>query len=136
MTKVVIDQEDFRKKLERACEGIAFDIQEELKGRLTKEHGKDTGGLQANIQVRVVGYNEIEISMPVVGKYLEYGTPPHFPPVDALEGWARRKLGNADLKWALAYSIARRGTRPYPFIRPTFENIGKITRKNLVWAFG
>lgn len=136
MVKIMIDMDDFKKKLDKAAQGIAFDLQEEMKGRLTREHGKDTGLLQSSIRIERVAFNEYAIVMEQHGKFLEYGTPPHMPPVDALEGWARRKLGDPDLKWAVAYAIKRRGTRPYPFIRPTFENIGKIAAKNLKWAFG
>jgi len=133
--RIEIDKEDFERKLNQAMKGIAFETQESLKKKLTKEHGKDTGLLQSSIKGEVKNQT-IEISMAEQGKWIEFGTPPHMPPVDALKGWARRKLGDEDLAWALAYAIKRRGTRPYPFIRPTFNNeVLKIVKSNLISAF-
>jgi len=130
-----IDQEDFNKKLNRALWGMAIEIQESLKDKLTQEHGKDTGILQSGIIASVEG-NTITISMPEHGKYVEFGTPPHMPPVDELKGWARRKLGNEKLAWAVAMAIKKRGTIPFPFIRNTFNNnLIPIINKNLIQAF-
>ncbi len=51
-------------------------------------------------------------------RYVEEGTRPHFPPVDALRGWARRVLGSAAAAWGVARKIAREGTDPKPFVEP------------------
>ena len=70
------------------------------------------------------------------GKYVEFGSPPHMPPVDALKGWAQRKLGDEKLAWAVAMGIKKRGTRPHPFIRPTYNNeLMPIIKRNLKEAF-
>lgn len=130
-----IDNKDFQEKFSYALEGIALDFQESLKEKLTKEHGKDIGSLQSGIRATVQG-NEIIISMPEHALYLEYGTTPHSAPVDALEGWAMRKLGDKDKKWALWWHIKKFGTRPFPFIRNTFEyETVDIVRKNFKIAF-
>ena len=49
--------------------------------------------------------------------FVDKGTRPHMPPVDALRGWARRVLGDEDLAWPVALSIKREGTEPVNFIR-------------------
>lgn len=137
--RIEIDQEDFEKKLLQAAAGIGLDIQESLKRKLTISHGRDTGGGMSNIKSRarkIPEGVEIEISMPEHMKYLEFGTPPHMPPVEALEGWAERKLGDKDAAWALALHIKRFGTRPYPFIRTTFNNeLSGIINRNLKESF-
>ena len=141
MTRIIIDQEATQRSLNLALEGIALDVQESLKEKLTKEHGKDTGALQSQIIARVVD-NTIEITMPEHALYVEFGTPPHMPPVESLEGWVRRKWGAKDAKearqkaWMLAMAIKKRGTRPYPFIRPTFfHEVIPIVKDNLKQAF-
>jgi len=132
---IEIDKDDFEKKFNTALQGIALQVQEALKDRLTREHGKDTGLLQSSIRAEVKDHT-IVISMAEHGKYVEFGTPPHFPPVEELEGWAQRKLGDKKLAWAVAYAISRRGTRPYPFIRPTFHTeVIPIVQNNLIRAF-
>lgn len=50
--------------------------------------------------------------------YVESGTQPHFPPVDALRDWAAKKLGDAKLAFVVARAISRRGTMGKPFMGP------------------
>lgn len=52
--------------------------------------------------------------------YLEEGTRPHMPPVEALKGWCERH-GMAGAEWAVARAIKRRGTRARPFLEPAFK---------------
>ncbi len=116
-----VDKKDFINKWNEALEFIGFDIVEALQDKLTKEHGKDTGFLQSKIKYEVDG-DTIIITMPEYGKYVDRGTPPgHMPPVEALEGWCERKLGDKNLAWAVAKHIEKHGTRPYPFIRNTLK---------------
>ena len=116
--------------------GIAIELQEALKRKLTKEHGKDTGYLQSKISGKLVDGN-IEIKMPSYGESLEFGTGPHNVPVEELKGWARRKLGDENLAFAVANSIRKRGTRPYPFIRTTYhQDLIPIIKRNFKEAFG
>ncbi len=135
--RVVIDMDDFHKKMNKALWGMSIDIQESLKDKLDKSHGKDTGALMSSIQAQPNSEgNAVDISMSEVGKYLEFGTPPHMPPVKDLEGWAERKLGDKKLAWALAIHIKKFGTKPFPFIRTTFNNESMdIIRKNLKEGF-
>ncbi|QQE80929.1 HK97 gp10 family phage protein [Alicyclobacillus sp. SO9] len=68
------------------------------------------------------------VSEPIkYGPYVEYGTRPHMPPVDALKSWtakkfrlARESKANKRAAWALAMKIKRSGTRPNPFMGRTF----------------
>ncbi len=50
--------------------------------------------------------------------YVEKGTKPHMPPVDAITAWAESKGINP---WALAKSIAQKGTKSNPFVKRTFK---------------
>jgi len=62
--------------------------------------------------------------------FVELGTEPHFPPVEALKPWARRKLGDEDLAFAVAVKISKVGTKPQPVLRPTAdEEYPKLTRR-------
>ena len=56
--------------------------------------------------------------------YIEFGTRPHFPPVDALRDWAAKFLGDERLAFVVARAIARRGTMAHPFMGPALlENM-------------
>ena len=155
-----MDDKDFQNKFSIALDGIALDFQESLKDKLTKEHGRDTSALISNIKAVAIG-NEVIISMPEHGLYLEFGTPGtlrapegmsprdrKMPPVEELYGWVSRKFKDEttgkgikksdvpDAAWALAIHIKKFGTRPFPFIRNTFEyETVDIVRKNFKIAF-
>lgn len=53
------------------------------------------------------------------GIYVERGTRPHWPPVAALVGWARR---HGVSPYAVQRAIARRGTRARPFMAPAWAS--------------
>lgn len=52
--------------------------------------------------------------------WIEKGTRPHFPPPDALIPWCRRHGMEPGAEWAVARAIAKRGTKPNPFLEPAF----------------
>ena len=112
--------------------GILFT--EALKDKLTKDHGRDTSKLASSITYRLDG-DDVVITLEDYAQYLEYGTPPHFPPPKELEGWVSRKwnLPGEEAKsasWALARHISKYGTKPYPFIRQTIaEDLPKILKE-------
>jgi hypothetical protein len=61
---------------------------------------------------------------------MELGADPHFPPVDMLKPWARRKLGDEDAAWPVAVTISILGTEPHPFLRPAAdEEYPKLKRR-------
>lgn len=55
--------------------------------------------------------------------YLEDGTRPHFPPVSALRGWAKRVLGDENLAFVVARAISRRGTKAHHMFRKGFDKV-------------
>jgi hypothetical protein len=56
--------------------------------------------------------------------FVEFGTKPHFPPIEALEDWCAKVLGDAKLAFVVARAISRRGTYAHPFMGPALiENM-------------
>lgn len=91
----------------------------------------DTGRLRASItpEVRQHGptVQGVVGSNVVYAPYMELGTRPHFPPLQALEPWARRHGMKA---WHVALSIARKGTKARRYLRRALEdNAAKIFNK-------
>jgi hypothetical protein len=91
----------------------------------------DTGRLRASIvpEVRrrertiegIVGSNV------VYAPYMELGTRPHWPPMDALEVWARRHGTSA---FIVARAISRRGTKALHYLKRAVDsNLGKIKNR-------
>jgi hypothetical protein len=55
------------------------------------------------------------------GPFVEYGTRPHFPPVEPLEDWARRHGMPPGTGFLIARKIAKYGTPAQPFLFPAAE---------------
>jgi HK97 gp10 family phage protein len=83
----------------------------------------DTGRLRVSItpEVRSEGENLIGVvgSNVVYAPYQELGTRPHFPPIAALQVWARRHGMNA---FVVARAISVRGTPAKHFLQNAFED--------------
>lgn len=88
----------------------------------------DTRQLMGSITSRVSGtgislIGEVGPSK-AYGLFVEKGTKPHWPPLKALEGWARR---HGTSPYLVALGISRHGTRAQPFMQPALEkNLGRI----------
>lgn len=57
------------------------------------------------------------------GVHLEYGTRPHWVPIEPLKEWSKRVLGDEDAAFAVRAAIAKRGTRAQPFFRPALAQV-------------
>ena len=55
----------------------------------------------------------------VANNIVTHNTSPHFPPVEALKGWAKRQLGDEKLAFVVARAISRTGTKPRWHFRRT-----------------
>ena len=144
------------KKLDAALNDIADFILSESDRILRSDDGGsfDTGFL-ANSAVASKEkflYKEIGYSA-AYAPYREYGTNPHFPPLDVIYSWLYRKRADLKLKyhkknvtilngktynkdilsvaWAIAYKMSKEGTEPAPFFRPSF-NLGKSKAKEFI----
>lgn len=117
---------------------------QELKNKIDSNGTNASGDLSKSIKgiVKQNGkYIVISIQLQDYWKYIEYGTKPHFPPLDAIKKWISvkpvlpRPLKNGKLPTTnqLAYLIGRKiskvGTKAKPFLQPTltdFDLVGKV----------
>jgi hypothetical protein len=125
-------------------QNIAIEFCEELKAKLKANGSIASGDLSNSIKgiVKQNGkYVVISISLEDYWKYVEYGTKPHWPPVDAIKKWISvkpilprpLKSGKLPTTDQLAYLIGRKisktGTKAKPFLKPTlssFDLVGKV----------
>lgn len=90
----------------------------------------DTGVLRASItssvrssQDAVTGVTGSNVKYAL---WVEEGTPPHWPPIKALEGWARRHGTTA---YVVARAISKRGTKAVWYMRNTYnENKSRVEK--------
>ena len=64
----------------------------------------------------------LKSSMPY-SEAMEYGSKPFYAPIEPLKDWARRKLGDEGAAYAVRASIAKKGIRAHPFMRPAFYEV-------------
>jgi hypothetical protein len=108
-----------------------------LRGEALAKSGAPVGatGQLANSQAMQLSENRVEIFVgppaDVYGAPVEFGSKPHFPPVDALMLWVKKKFNPANdqdaksIAFAIARSIAKRGTKATHF----FENAMDLLEK-------
>ena len=74
------------------------------------DRGFTKASTASSVRGGVSGTVQGVVSQGGAARYLEDGTPPHFPPVAELERWAQRVIGQRGLGFVIARSIAKRGT--------------------------
>jgi hypothetical protein len=115
----------------------------ELKNKLKANDSYASGDLVNSIKgvVKQNGkYIVISIQLEDYWKYIENGTKPHFPPVDAIKKWISvkpvlprpLKSGKLPTDNQLAYLIGRKiskvGTKAKPFLKPTITDFDLINK--------
>ena len=90
-----------------------------LQGKARKKAPVDTGRLRNSIGTETPSDRVRSIGPSVdYGRYVEEGTDPHYPPLDALWGWSKRHGMDP---WALQQSIGMWGTEAQPYMEPAAE---------------
>lgn len=109
-----------------------------IRAKVVERTPVNTGALRNSIQEEIEERDDeiigrvatnIEYAVPV-----EFGTKPHFPPIDPLTYWARRKLGISgaearSVAFRIARKIAQRGTEGYRMFEYGLEEGEKVARK-------
>lgn len=115
-------------ELEAAGEDIGVRIRGAAQGNAPVDRGRLRASLSSLVEtvgatlVRIQVGSNVDQAAP-----MEHGTDPFFPPPSELRGWAGRVLGDEDLAWPVAQSIAETGIEAQPYLGPAFED-------NVAWA--
>ncbi|HEX7090639.1 MAG TPA: HK97 gp10 family phage protein [Longimicrobiales bacterium] len=154
-SRIVVEGDDAaRRRLEHLAAAVHATVRQEIQRtavriqagarRRLHEHGtSDTGRLANSIAIETHdGGLEARIGTNLVyARAIEFGLPPGYlrrmPPVDAIAGWVRRKLGVRDreearsIAFAIARKIQRSGTEPQPYLFPAAEAERRGFRRRL-----
>ena len=119
----------------KAMQSASLDIIADAKGNLRANGSVVTGNLRASGKVQKVddktldvGFFSSDVKDKGYASYVEYGRKPgKMPPPDILEAWAYKKfrLSHKDARsmaWAMARSIAKKGTKARPYFEPAVES--------------
>lgn len=121
-----------KQELRRILLQVAQGIKAEAVKNIIQNGTSDTGLLAQSIEVIEQPDGSIQVGSPLVyAPCIEFGTLPHQPPVEPIEGWVKRKLGVPDdeahsVAWAVAMKIKKEGTPPQPYMRPAIEKANRI----------
>lgn len=95
-----------------------------VEGRVKNYTPVDTGRLRASITTQVEPLRATVGTNVKYSSFVEFGTRPHFPPLSAMQPWARRHgfpTGKAGA-FLVALAIARHGTRPRYMFKYALED--------------
>ena len=126
---------EMQRKCFKAMQSASLDIIADAKSNLRVNGSVVTGNLRASGKVQKVdektldvGFFSSDVENKGYARYVEYGRKPgKMPPPDILEAWAYKKfrLSHKDARsaaWALARSIAKKGTKARPYFEPAVES--------------
>ena len=126
---------EVQRKCFKAMQSASLDIIADAKSNLRANGSVVTGNLRASGKVQKVddktldvGFFSSDVENKGYARYVEYGRKPgKMPPPDILEAWAYKKfrLSHKDARsaaWALARSIAKKGTKARPYFEPAVES--------------
>ena len=126
---------EVQRKCFKAMQSASLDIIADAKGNLRANGSVVTGNLRASGKVQKVdektldvGFFSSDVENKGYARYVEYGRKPgKMPPPDIMEAWAYKKfrLSHKDARsaaWALARSIAKKGTKARPYFEPAVES--------------
>ena len=126
---------EVQRKCFKAMQSASLDIIADAKTNLRVNGSVVTGNLRASGKVQKVddktldvGFFSSDVENKGYARYVEYGRKPgKMPPPDILEAWAYKKfrLSHKDARsaaWALARSIAKKGTKARPYFEPAVES--------------
>ena len=119
-----IDLSELDEAVKDEVQDFLIDAASRLVNEAKRNAPVNSGRLRQSIQVLERGEDEI-----LVGTNLEYaapvefGTEPHYPPIEPLKKWVRRKLGvEEDVAYAVQQKIGAEGTDAQPFMRDAIKS--------------
>lgn len=97
-----------------------IDVRREAQEKLREMKAWDLGNLANSILVDLKdGGMAADVGPEAAyGPHVEFGTRPHFPPLEALERWARRH--GFESAWPICKAISERGLPARPFMFPAW----------------
>ena len=84
------------------------------------------GLLKKSIKLNPIAYGAKEYTLvcgEAYGIHVEFGTSPHYVPIQPLKDWSKRVLGDESAAYAVRAKIAKYGTDANPFFRPAFSEV-------------
>jgi len=127
---VKVDMSEPWKRIEQAIEGGIREsvllVEREVVLEIERDKLEVEGDLKSSIVSDVDGMRASVSSDKEYAPWVHEGTQPHWAPIQPLRNWVQRKFGESgdDLERtarAVQASIAKKGTKPHPFMKRALE---------------
>lgn len=130
--KIKFDAIEFQKRIDKKTNKIIELVEKELEQGANNIASKadELAPIHDSDLVNSIDYKQTEKSAGKIvyqifanaphAASVEFGTKPHYVSAKHLKKWAKDKLGDENLAYAVAKKIARRGTKAQPFLRPSY----------------
>lgn len=134
----------------KALEEYGIALRNEYQDNLIRSDRIASGELLNNIEFEVIQGDrafKVNLNLASYWKYIEEGTPPHFPPVSALLKWIEvkpvlpRPFDNGkiptplQLAFAIRHKIGTEGTEGSPDLQNAVQKINEEHRQKIIDAF-
>ena len=101
----------------------AYEIRDEAQRNVKRLDAFDTGDLYDSIEVQISPQG---LSIGVGSKlkyapFVEFGTSPHFPPLEPIREWCRSRGIDESAAFPIARQISERGSPERPFLYPAYK---------------
>ena len=101
----------------------AYEIRDEAQRNIKRLDAFDTGDLHNSIEV-TISPQGLSIGVGATAHYapyVEFGTRPHFPPLEPIREWCRSRGIPEEAAFPIARAISERGSPERPFLFPAYK---------------
>ena len=101
----------------------AYEIRDEAQRNVKRLDAFDTGDLHDSIGVKISPQG-LSIAVGATAHYapfVEFGTRPHFPPLEPIREWCRSRGIPESAAFPIAKQISERGSPERPFLYPAYK---------------
>lgn len=114
---------NFPEWLKAANLETAYEVRDLAQKNIRQIDAYTTGELYGSMQVSVSpqGRSIRVLSTSKYAPFVEFGTRPHFPPLDPIRAWCRARGIDEKAAFPIAKKIAEHGTPERPFLFPAFK---------------
>lgn len=124
-------------ELRRTMQEAVLLVEREVRENVPRVSGLTAGSITSDVASLPAGVLGVVGSSQPSALFLELGTRPHMPPVEALQPWVRAVLGISDPKEnrSVAFLVARKIARDGTKAQRPFERASQSTHAQVVQMF-
>lgn len=120
---MIIECDSIEEGLMKVAQFLGAEILSESQNNLKEYDAIDTGQLLQSGSIRLTEDGCVVSYDINYADYIEYGTDPHWVPIEPLIEWARHKGKDESFAYIVQKKIAKYGTDPKPYMRDAIDKV-------------